>query len=330
MSLSQRAGLLGASTLIAVTALASFIAPYDPGRQFSDRPFSPPMLPHLVDDQGHLRAPFVYPMRLVDPLERRYEADRRQPMTLRWLHGRLAGVDGPIRGSCSAATASGATSCRDSRWAPGCLSGSRRRPHRSPSSSASSSAPPPVRRAGPIDDGLMRLADVVIVLPGIYVILALRGALPLVLSTRQVFLALVGVLGLVGWPAVARGVRGIFVTERTQEYAEAARALGASRLRLAVVHLLPAARGFLLLQTTVLIPAFIVAEATISFAGLGFPPPTPSWGAMLQDAASARVAADAPWLLSPAAAIALTVLTLHTAAHGRGLVPWLDDPDKQL
>ena len=138
-------------------------------------------------------------------------------------------------------------------------------------------------RAGPIDDGLMRLADVVIVLPGIYVILALRGALPLVLSTRQVFLALVGVLGLVGWPAVARGVRGIFVTERTQEYAEAARALGASRLRLAVVHLLPAARGFLLLQTTVLIPAFIVAEATISFAGLGFPPPTPSWGAMLQD-----------------------------------------------
>ena len=61
MSLSQRAGLLGAGTLIAVTALASFIAPYDPGRQFSDRPFSPPMLPHLVDDQGHLQGPVRLP-----------------------------------------------------------------------------------------------------------------------------------------------------------------------------------------------------------------------------------------------------------------------------
>ena len=88
-------------------------------------------------------------------------------------------------------------------------------------------------------------------------------------------------------------------------------------------HLLPAARGFLLVQATVLVPAFILAEATISFAGLGFAAPTPSWGAMLQDAGSARVAADAPWLLAPAAAIVLTVLALHTAAHGREGARWV-------
>ena len=65
-------------------------------------------------------------------------------------------------------------------------------------------------------------------LPAIYVVLALRGALPLVLSTAQVFAALVGVLALVGWPSVARGVRGIVVSGTRAEYAEAARALGAS------------------------------------------------------------------------------------------------------
>ena len=84
------------------------------------------------------------------------------------------------------------------------------------------SARPPAIAGGWIDDALMRAADLVLVLPGIYVILALRGALPLVLSTSQVFAALVGVLGLVGWPGVARGVRGIVVTERREEYAEAA------------------------------------------------------------------------------------------------------------
>jgi peptide/nickel transport system permease protein len=277
-----------------------------------------------------VRGPVVYPVHLVDPLERRYEADHRQPMTLHWFRGRLVSVDGPdpwfLLGSdglgrdvlsrlalgarLSLGVAAAATSVA---LALGILVGA----------TAGS-------RAGVIDNVLMRLADAVLVLPGIYVILALRGAMPLVLSTRQIFVALVAVLGLVGWPGVARGVRGIFVTERTQEYAEAARALGASRIRLALVHLLPAARSFLLLQITVLLPAFILAEATISFAGLGFAPPTPSWGAMLQDAASARVAADAPWLLSPAAAIVVTVLALHTAAHGQGSIPWSDDPRKPL
>ena len=296
----------------------------------TDRPFGPPTLPHVGDDDGHVRGPVVYPVHLVDPLERRYEADHRQPMTLHWFRGRLVSVDGPdpwfLLGSdglgrdvlsrlalgarLSLGVAAAATSVA---LALGILVGA----------TAGS-------RAGVIDNVLMRLADAVLVLPGIYVILALRGAMPLVLSTRQIFVALVAVLGLVGWPGVARGVRGIFVTERTQEYAEAARALGASRIRLALVHLLPAARSFLLLQITVLLPAFILAEATISFAGLGFAPPTPSWGAMLQDAASARVAADAPWLLSPAAAIVVTVLALHTAAHGQGSIPWSDDPRKPL
>ena len=138
---------------------------------------------------------------------------------------------------------------------------------------------------GWIDAALMRIADFVIVLPGIYLVLALRGALPLVLTPAQVFGALVTVLAVVGWPSAARGVRGIVLVESRSEYAEAARALGASPARVMARHLLPATRGFLGVQATVLVPAFIIAEATFSFVGLGFAEPTSSWGAMLLDAA---------------------------------------------
>src|SRR5450759_5087868 len=175
---------------------------------------------------------------------------------------------------------------------------------------------------GWVDATLMRVADLVMVLPGIYVVLALRGVLPLVLTTTQVFTALVGVLALVGWPSVARGVRGIILVEGRSEYAEAARALGAGSWRVIARHLLPATRGFLAVQATVLVPAFIMAEATLSFVGLGFAPPTPSWGAMLRDAAAVRIAADAPWLLAPAAAIVLTVLVVHWVTAARDPLIW--------
>jgi peptide/nickel transport system permease protein len=163
----------------------------------------------------------------------------------------------------------------------------------------------------------MRLADLVIVLPILYVVLALRGALPLELSVTEIFSALVAVFAFVGWPWVARGVRGIVVIEREAEYAEAARALGASGSRVILRHLLPATRGFLGVQTTLLVPSFIMAEATLSFAGLGFMPPTPSWGEMLQNATNVRTVADTPWLLAPAVAIIATVFVIHSVAWVR-------------
>jgi peptide/nickel transport system permease protein len=116
---------------------------------------------------------------------------------------------------------------------------------------------------------------------------------------------------------VARGVRGIVVSEAMSEYAEAARALGASPWRVIARHLLPAARGFLGAQATLLVPAFVMAEATLSFVGFGFAPPTPSWGAMLQDAARVQIAKDAPWLLAPAVALTLTVFVIQSAGGSR-------------
>ena len=83
-------------------------------------------------------------------------------------------------------------------------------------------------------------------------------------------------------------------------------------------HLLPAAPGFIVVKATLLLPAFILVEATLSHIGLGFAAPTPSWGAMLQEAANGRAIADFPWLLSPAAAIVAVVLALNLIAQARG------------
>jgi peptide/nickel transport system permease protein len=179
---------------------------------------------------------------------------------------------------------------------------------------------------GAADDALMRITEFVLVLPATYVALALRAALPLVLDSREVFLLLASIFAIVGAPFFARGVRAIVRAERRLDYAVAAISLGATDGRVLVRHLLPAARGFVAVQTTMLVPAFIIAEATLSFVGLGFPDPTASWGTMLHDASNVRVFVDFPWLLSSAAAIFLVVfalnLVLEQVQAGGAVRPW--------
>ncbi len=164
---------------------------------------------------------------------------------------------------------------------------------------------------GVVDEVLTRFSDFVLVLPAIYVVLALRAVMPLVLADGTVFLLMAVIFAAVGWPFVARGVRAIVATERSSEYAQAARALGAGRVRMLARHLLPATRGYLLTQATLLIPAFILAEATMSYVGLGFSDRTPSWGSMLHEAANVSVLGDFPWVLAPAGAIFIVVLAVN-------------------
>jgi ABC-type dipeptide/oligopeptide/nickel transport system permease subunit len=173
-----------------------------------------------------------------------------------------------------------------------------------------------------LDEILMRTAELVFVLPILYVVLVLRASLPLVLPASTLFGALVAVLAVAGAPPVARGVRAIVGAELTRDHAMAARAAGAGRVRLVVRHALPAARPFLATQALVLAPAFVLAEATLSYVGLGFAPPAASWGSMLQEASTLRALADYPWLLAPAGALVVVVLALTLASEpraGRGL-----------
>jgi peptide/nickel transport system permease protein len=274
------------------------------------------MPPRVIDGEGRLRWPFVYPLTLEDRLMRRFSEDRTRPVPLRFLtSGALVstspgsppwfplGTDGLgrdvlarlARGArislgVSLAAAAGALMLGS---AVGAIAGF---------------------LGGRADELLMRLADFVIALPPIYAVLALRAAAPLVLDPAETFGLMAGVFVLVGWPLPARSVRAVIAVERTREYAEAARSIGASGTRLLLRHLLPAARGTVAAQAMLLLPAFILAEATLSFVGLGFGEPWPSWGVMLQEAGRGSALADAPWLLSPAAAIAGVVLAVNLVA----------------
>lgn len=306
--------------LLAAGILAGSAAtPHHPGRQFAGMAYAPPMPLRVVDADGRWRPPFYYPLRLVDRLEHRFEEDRSRPVTVRlWRDDATAAEDaqGPwlplggdplgrdlfarllVGGRLSlAVSASAAAGALLLGTLIGALAGS---------------------GGGRLDALLMRAADFVLVLPALYVIIVLRAAMPLVLSTGEVFAVMTAVLALAGWPQVARGVRAIIRVEASLEYAEAARALGAGSWRILLRHLLPATRGFLAVQVTLLVPAFILAEATLSFVGFGFAEPTPSWGVMLQDASQAGVLAGTPWMTAPAAAIALSVLLLHCAVRETG------------
>ncbi len=162
---------------------------------------------------------------------------------------------------------------------------------------------------GWVDTAVGRVIDVLMAFPGILLAIALVAALGP--SLRNVVIA----LATIGWVGYARLVRGQVLKAREFEYAHAARSLGASAARVLVRHVLPFAYPAVLVQATLGMAGAIVAEASLSFLGLGVQPPTPSWGAML-DAGRSHLL-DAPHLtLFPGLAIALLVLGFNFLGDG--------------
>jgi peptide/nickel transport system permease protein len=154
-----------------------------------------------------------------------------------------------------------------------------------------------------------RIIDVLMAFPGILLAIALVAALGP--SLRNVVIA----LATIGWVGYARLVRGQVLKAREFEYVQAARSLGASAPRVLVRHVLPSAYPAVLVQATLGMAGAIVAEASLSFLGLGVQPPTPSWGAML-DAGRGHLL-DAPHLtIFPGLAIALLVLGFNFLGDG--------------
>lgn len=297
----MRRALTLLAVLVACALAGPSLAPYGPVQRFADHLYAPPMPIH-VDGAGV----YTTPLRLVDRLEARFVADGARRTGLPWttsieeapvlllgadalgrdvLSRTLYGARASLGLALAATTATLIVGALLGAWAG--LAG------------------------GIVERTIIRLGDILIVVPALYAVVALRAALPLVLPMPAMALVLGTIFVLLGWPRVARGVWSIVRSEAQEEYVQAAIALGASRWRVLRHHLLPAAASYLAVQTALLVPSFVLSEATLSYVGLGFPDTVPSWGTALSEAANVSALTRAPWLLTPAAAIFLVVLATN-------------------
>jgi peptide/nickel transport system substrate-binding protein len=302
----------GLVALHLLVAFAGFVAPYDPASQDRSLPYAPPTALHVADVNGVLHSPFVYaqvpdpndPARYIDDMSRRY------PVQV-LANGHLLSVEAPARlsllgtdgfgrdvfsrllhgGRVSVAAGLLATLCALLvGMTLGTLAGF---------------------LGGLFDRVLMRAADVFMALPWIYLLFAVRAALPLHIDTRATFLMLVAVLGVVGWARPARMIRGIVLSARERTYVRAAEGFGASPGYLLRRHILPHTYNLVLTQASVLIPQYLLAEVALSFLGLGIGEPTASWGSMLGTLQQYHVLTSYWWMFAPAVALATIALAYH-------------------
>lgn len=173
---------------------------------------------------------------------------------------------------------------------------------------------------GWIDTALMWVTDLFLSLPQLPLLLLLiflfRDSLKAAFGLEVgIFLLIVLVIGGFRWMPVARLVRAQFFSLREKEFVEAARALGASTGRQVMRHILPNSLGPVIVAATIDVAAAIIAESTLSFLGLGFPPDIPTWGRILYDGRDYMDVAM-HWAMFPGLAIFLTVLTINFVGDG--------------
>jgi len=325
------AGAITLAFLYTVALLAQFIAPYP--QEMMDRQsfYHPPMRIHWID-QGRFQAnPFVYATTLADPARFRYQEDRSRPMPLRFfapgtpyrflgliptrrhLYGvdppgtvHLLGTDNEGRDLLSRVLYGGQISLTVGLVGIaisftlglmlGGISG---------------------YFGGWVDNSIMRVTELLLTIPSLYLLIALRAVFPVDLPSQQVYLAIVVILAFIGWAALARIIRGMVLSIRRLEYVAAAEALGMSRLRVIARHILPNTLSFVIVAATISIPGYILGEVFLSFIGLGVQEPAASWGNMLAQARSIRVLTSFHWMLFvPSVAIFVTVLAFNFFGDG--------------
>jgi len=162
---------------------------------------------------------------------------------------------------------------------------------------------------GFLDNLIMRLVDVMLAFPSIFLILAIQAML-----TPNIYNVMV-VIGLTSWMGVARLVRAEFLSLKERQFVEAARAIGCSDLRIMFRHILPNAVAPIVVAAALGMGGAILTESALSFLGMGVQPPMPSWGNMLMDAQAYLW--DAPWMaVIPGILIFLAVLSLYFVGEG--------------
>ncbi|HEX8071539.1 MAG TPA: ABC transporter permease [Pyrinomonadaceae bacterium] len=347
------AGLCVVLCFYAAALAADFLAPYDYRAQARREPGAPPSVLHFraADGRWHTR-PFIYARRLTDPLARTYNEDatRAYPLALftrgysyrlfglfetdRHLfgllsdEGRAQGQDEPVNVS----RASVETAPRV--YLLGTDASGRDRLSRLLRATRFSLLVGPLGTllAGALgilvgcaagyagrktDAVLMRAADAMLALPELVLILAARAAFPITLQPTEAALLLVVLFAAVGWAEPARLTRGLVLALRRREFVLAAEGLGLTQPRILWRHILPNAARPLVIQVSLMLPAFLLAETALSYLGVGVQEPEASWGNMLAAASDLTQLAAQPFvLLAPAAAIFLFVLGVRLLSDG--------------
>ncbi|HEY0008555.1 MAG TPA: ABC transporter permease [Tepidisphaeraceae bacterium] len=335
------AGLFILTVLYGMALLADYVAPYAADDQIRELQWSPPTALRFQDDKGISLRPFIYPIRnyIDDSFNVRQEEDRTQRLYMRIfpkadqhkflglipISRRLIGFDPPqprpgetyyARFYLLGADISGrdifSRICYGARISMtiglvgsaivlvigllvGGISG---------------------YAGGPVDNILMRLCEAIMLLPGFYLLLMLRFTFPSNLDSTTVYFAVIGILSLIGWPGLARVIRGMVLSIRDQDYVRAATAMGFGPLRIIVRHILPNTAGYVIVATTLSIPGYILGESALSVLGLGIMEPTPSWGNMLQRATEIVELDSHPWVLWPGFFIFLAVMGFNLLGDG--------------
>ncbi|MEW6207087.1 MAG: ABC transporter permease [Acidobacteriota bacterium] len=327
------AGSIILAGFYAAAIFADFLAPYDYRQQSRLEPSAPPAHLRFRDSEGNWRIrPFIYARRLSDPLTRSYVEDEARIYPIEFfvrgyfyrflglfetdlhLFGTEAngprvnvlGTDALGRDRLSRLVVASRFSLTVSLLSVllasalgillGCIAG----------------------YGGRLIDGvLMRAADVMMALPTLILVLAARAAFPLELPPMRAGFLLISIFVATGWAEMARLTRGQVLALARREFVLAAYSLGLSPARILCRHILPNMRGPLVVQMTLMIPTFLLAETALSFLGVGLQEPEPSWGNMLAQATDLTLLRAQPLAsLSPALAICFFVLGIRLVSDG--------------
>ncbi len=164
---------------------------------------------------------------------------------------------------------------------------------------------------GKIDNILMRLCEMVMLVPGFYLLLALRSSFPPEIGTVKIYFLIITILSFIGWASLARVIRGIVLGLREKEYVLAARSIGLSNFKIIIRHILPNTSSYTIIALMLSIPSYILGESALSLLGLGIQDPVPSWGNLLKDAMAIVQIKLHPWILIPGIFIFLAVVAFN-------------------